>query len=71
MCKVTEDKDLHKCKVFDTMEPLVIIQTNDLVLARRLADHHLGLAQVYRMMAGMEPLPTGSQMRKMVANANR
>lgn len=50
-------------------DTIVVIQTSDKRLAKQLADHHLSLAQAYRQMAGMEPIPTGSQLRKENGNA--
>lgn len=49
---------------------IIVITTPDISVAQRLADHHLALAQLYRQMAGMKPIMTGMQMRKMVAKAN-
>lgn len=48
-----------------------VISIADRQLAKRLADHYLALAQVYRQMAGEKPIMTGSQQRKAVVNANK
>jgi hypothetical protein len=48
-----------------------VISIADKQLAKRLADHYLALAQVYRQMAGEKPIPTGMQQRKAAANANK
>lgn len=39
-------------------------------VAKRLADHHLALAQLYRSMAGIKSLPTDSHQKRM-RQANR
>ncbi len=45
------------------------VMTTDKRVARRLSDHHLALAQIYRELAGLHPIPTGMQQRKMAVNA--
>ena len=39
-------------------------------IAKRLADHHLALAQLYRSIAGIKPLPTDAH-QKQVRQAGR
>lgn len=39
-------------------------------VAKRLADHHLALAQLYRSMAGIKSLPTDSHQKRL-RQANR
>jgi hypothetical protein len=55
----------------ENIDTIVVITTPDILVAQRLADHHLALAQVYRQMAGMAPILTGSKARRMVAQAGR
>jgi len=50
---------------------LNIVQVADKELAKQLAAHHLALAQVYRRIAGEQPILTGSQQRKQAARVNR
>lgn len=39
--------------------------------AKRLADLHLALAQEYRKLAGIHPVPTGRHQRKVITTYNQ
>lgn len=39
--------------------------------AKRLADLHLALAQLYREIAGLEPVSTAANQRKLARKGNR
>lgn len=38
--------------------------------AKQLADLHLALAQKYRAMAGLPPIPTGAYQRRLIEKSN-
>jgi len=50
--------------------PLCLVVTNDKRLAKQLADHHIALAQAYLKLAGLPPLMTGAQRRKVEYQVN-
>lgn len=61
-----EDSLFTRKETCDTLNPEMALV--DIETARRFADHYLALAQYWRKVARMPPVPTEASQRKMMAS---
>lgn len=67
----TEIVSNHLLNCKESCVNITVIQTTDKRLAKQLADYYMALAQAYRKMADIEPVPTKNQMRRDARVCNR